>query len=272
MGLWAEAIVPTGRLEGERGDMPGVPVRCVGETIVTEAAQDQGEGIVEAAPLIRVFVIDHHAVVREGLRLLLGACALDVVGAERSAPDVVARIAATGADVLVLDVDLGEASGLDFIPELKRVAPALKILVFTGVRTPNAGRDALLAGAHGFVSKEHETAVLAKAIRAVHRGELWFDRRSLEGALRDALAAAEHPDPELLRIATLTPRERELASLVGEGFRNDEIAHRLSIAEKTVRNQIVDVCSKLRLAGRLELLVFANQHGLAHLGTPVPKR
>jgi DNA-binding NarL/FixJ family response regulator len=222
---------------------------------------------------IRVFVVDDHPVVREGLKALLASAEdLCVVGSARSAREGEEQLAATGADVVLLDLALGDEQGLRVLPVLRRAAPHAKFLVLTGLRDASWHRDALVAGAHGFVSKEEAPEILSRAIRAVHSGELWFDRRLLESTLHQALDAVQRLDPDRARIASLTPREREVTALVAEGLRNEDIARRLALSEKTVRNHVVDVCRKLGVPGRLELLVYANHHELGRLATGGPLR
>lgn len=224
------------------------------------------------SPKIRVFVIDDHPLVREGLESFLDTVELSFAGAAGTAHEAAEDLALPSADVVLLDLDLGDEQGLQSLPGLKRAAPYARFLVLTGLRGGAHQREALLAGADGFVSKQESPQVLLKAISAVHAGELWFDRRSLVAALREALEAVERLDPEHARIASLTPRERDVAALVAEGLRNDQIARRLSMSEKTVRNHVVDVCRKLGVAGRLELLVYANHHGLGRLAGGDPAR
>ncbi len=217
-------------------------------------------------PCIEVFVIDDHPVLRVGLRMLLGTAPdLHVAGDAPSAREALGQLAATHVDVVLLDLDLGAERGLDTIPALRTAAPGARFLVVTGLRDAHRHRESLLAGAHGLVSKEERPEILLKAIRRVHAGELWFDRALVGSAIQEVLDAARRADPGEARIASLTPRERAIAELVAEGLRNEDIAERLSVAEKTVRNHISEICDKLGVAGRLELLVFANQHGIGRL-------
>ncbi len=220
----------------------------------------------EMGSTTRVFVVDPHPVVQEGLRALLSAEAdLRLVGEAASLRDAPERLAETGADVVLVDVLAADAQRLRGLEALRRAAPAARVLVLADGRDAAEQRQALLAGAEGVVSKGEPPGTLLKAIRTVHAGDVWFERRLLASVLQEALETVQRLDPNRARIAALTPRERDVASLVAEGLRNDEIARRLSLSEKTVRNHVVDVCRKLAVRGRLELIVYANRHGLGRL-------
>lgn len=221
---------------------------------------------------VRVLLVDAHPVFGEGLKVLLEGAHLGFAGAASTVREATAALADAVADVVLVAVRLGDDPPLDALSALKRAAPAARLLVLADAHDAARQRQALLAGAHGFVSKEAPPAVLLKAIRAVHAGELWFDRRVLESTLHDAFEAVQRLDPDRARIAALTPREHEVTSLVAEGLRNPEIARRLSLSEKTVRNHVVEACRKLGVNGRLELIVYANQRGLGRLGRGGPLR
>jgi DNA-binding NarL/FixJ family response regulator len=217
-------------------------------------------------PRIQVFIVDDHPVVREGLRMLVGAAPdLAVAGEAASAREAASRLGELAVDVVLLDVVLGCDDGVEELPRLRAAAPSARFLVITGARGIGREAAALRAGARGLVSKEASGDVILKAIRKVHAGELWFERPVLESMLQDALEESRRADPNRARIDSLTAREREVVALVGQGQRNEDIARRLSICQKTARNHISDACAKLGVPGRLELLVFANRYGLGRL-------
>ena len=160
---------------------------------------------------------------------------------------------------------MGGESGLSFLPDLAGAARKARILVLTGVRDPEAHRKAVRASARGVVFKEKAVEVLIKAIEKVHGGEIWLDR-ALASSLLEELShpnAAFEGDPEGARIATLTTRERELIAVVSQGLRNKEIAGQLFITDVTVRHHLTSIYSKLGVADRFELAVYAFRHGLA---------
>ena len=215
---------------------------------------------------IRVLIVDDHAVVRAGLRMLIDSQpSMKVVAEAGTRAESVQAAAREQPDIVLLDLDMGGESGLSFLPDLVDAARGAKILVLTGVRDPEAHRKAVRAGARGVVFKEKAVEVLIKAIEGVHGGEIWLDR-ALASSLLEELShpnAAFDGDPESARIATLTTRERELIAIVSQGLRNKEIADRLFITEVTVRHHLTSIYSKLGVADRFELAVYAFRHGLA---------
>ena len=207
-----------------------------------------------------LFVIDDHPVVREGIRMLLEAAeGLHVVGSAASASAALDELRRTAPDVVLLDLDLGDEDGLEWLPRIVEAAPAARILILTALRDGGRDEAALHGGARGFVHKDAPAELLLRAIRAVASGGLWFEPEVL-GA-RAAGGGRREPAP----FSTLTPRERDVVRLVGEGLRNEEVARRLGITEKTVRNHLTGVFEKLGVSGRLELVVFAYRHGLARV-------
>jgi DNA-binding NarL/FixJ family response regulator len=221
---------------------------------------------------IQVFIVDDHPVVREGLKMLLGSAPdLRVVGEAASACEAAQRLPAARPDVVMLDLALAGDDGIDGLPTLERAAPGARFLVLTGLRDAGRHQEVLLAGAHGLVLKDEPSEVVLRAIRKVHAGELWFNRPLLGSAVQQAVAERRRSDPRRARVDSLTDREREIIALVAEGLRNDDIGGRLSISEKTVRNHITGICAKLGVAGRLELLVYANQHAMGRIPPSAPQ-
>jgi DNA-binding NarL/FixJ family response regulator len=209
-----------------------------------------------------LFVIEDHPVVREGIRMLLEeAGQVRVVGTAASASAALPQVKAKRPDVVLLDLDLGDEDGLEWLPRIRAEAPSTHVLILTALR--DAGRDeaALRAGARGFVHKDASADVVVRAVRAVAAGELWFEPRLLAAAKAGAPRAQAVPEP----FASLTERERDIVRLVGEGLRNEEIARRLGITDKTVRNHLTGVFDKIGVSGRLELVVWAYRHGLVRV-------
>lgn len=219
-----------------------------------------------SAQPIRVLLIDDHAVVREGLRMLLDSQpGVTVVGEAGNRAEALAAAAGQQPDVLLLDLDLGGDSGLDFLPDLLVAAPGAQILILTGVQDPETHQRAVRLGAVGLVLKEKAATVLLEAIERVHAGEVWLDRSLLAKVLGEVSRASAHEpiDPEAAKIATLTAREREVAALVSTGLKNKQIAERLYISETTVRHHLTSIFAKVAVADRLELVIYAYRYGLA---------
>ena len=205
-----------------------------------------------------LFLVEDHPVVREGLRMLLEAAGdLRVVGAAASASASLELLRRTPPDLVLLDLDLGDEDGLEWLPRLVEAVPAARVLILTGMREPGRHEAALAGGARGFVHKDAPAEGLLRAIRAVAAGGLWFDPAVVAGRR----AGADTGEP----LAALTSRELDVVRLVGEGLRNEEIARRLGLSEKTVRNHLTAVFDKVGVSGRLELAVFAYRHGLARV-------
>jgi DNA-binding NarL/FixJ family response regulator len=213
--------------------------------------------------IIRVFVVDDHPIVREGLKVLISnAPDLAVAGEADSAAGAIGWFEAHAADVVLLDLMLGDEDALEALPHLAKAARGARILVVTGSRDSDRHRAALIAGARGLVLKDKPSDLLLKAIRKVHAGELWFDRGTLESALQRALLTRRRDESERAKVESLTPREREILMRVGDGLKNEAIARQLGISEKTVRNHLSAIFDKLGVTDRLELLLYAYRQKL----------
>jgi len=215
---------------------------------------------------IRILLIDDHVVVRAGLRLIIQSRPdMTIVGEAGDRDDALALAASEHPDIVLLDLDLGGDSGMALIAELTRTAGDARIIILTGLRDPEAHRQAVLRGAMGIVKKEKAAEVLISAIERVHAGEAWLDPSLMAGVLTE-MARSTKPkktDPEAAKIYSLTNREREVVALIGEGIKNKEIADRLFISETTVRHHLTSIFDKLGVADRVELLIYAFRHGLA---------
>ena len=215
---------------------------------------------------IRILLVDDHAVVRAGLRMIVNSRpGMTIVGEARSRDDALPLAASEHPEIILLDLDLGGDNGMALISELKAAAGDAKIIILTGLRDPEAHRQAVLLGAMGIVKKEKAAEVLIAAIERVHEGEAWIDPALMAGVLNEMTRAgrAAKSDPDAEKIATLTKREREVIGLIGEGIKNKEIASRLFISETTVRHHLTSIYGKLEVADRVELLIYAFRHGLA---------
>jgi DNA-binding NarL/FixJ family response regulator len=213
---------------------------------------------------IRVLLVEDHAVVRAGLRLLIESRrGLVVVGEATNHADALALAAREQPHIILLDLDLGIENGHDLLPRLRTAAEQARVLILTGMRDINAHRQAIRQGALGLVLKEQAPDVLLKAIEKVHAGEVWLDRAMLAGVLSEMVAGGARPGSKEARVATLTEREREVIALVNEGLKNKQISDRLSISETTVRHHLTSIFAKLGVESRLELAIFAHRHGLS---------
>jgi DNA-binding NarL/FixJ family response regulator len=220
-------------------------------------------------------IVDDHKIIREGLcDLIASQAGMVVVGSAGNRGEALQLASRAQPDVIVLDLDLGEDSGLELLPELLRVAKRASIIVLTGVRDAEQRDKAMGLGAKGVVLKEHGATDLLNAIEKVYRtGDYWFEPGAAKRILDKARANERAADPEEARIAELTATERELITYIGKGLDNRQIATQMHIAESTVRNNLTRIYSKLGIdGGRLALLVYAYQHGLVKPASETHRR
>ncbi|WKG02203.1 response regulator transcription factor [Mycolicibacterium sp. HK-90] len=205
--------------------------------------------------MIRVFLVDDHEVVRRGLIDLLSADPeLDVVGEADSVAQALARVPAVAPDVAVLDVRLPDGNGIELCRELLSRMPDLRCLMLTSFTSDEAMLDAILAGASGYVVKDIKGMELAKAIKDVGAGKSLLDNRAATALMAKLRGDAERSDP----LAGLTQQERVLLDLLGEGLTNRQIAARMFLAEKTVKNYVSRLLAKLGMERRTQAAVFAS--------------
>jgi len=198
--------------------------------------------------MIRVFLLDDHEVVRRGVAATLEAeDDIDVVGEAGDANDALAEIRRCSPDVAVLDVRLGDdVSGIDVCRQITAEFPEVKSLILTSFDSDRALVDAGLAGAAGFVLKQIRSNELIEAIRGVAAGRQYLDDAEVR------LAARRLRDSEEGRLDDLTPQERRIFDLIGQGYTNRQIAQDMYLAEKTVKNYVSNLLSKLGMSRRTE--------------------
>lgn len=205
----------------------------------------------------RVFLVDDHAVLRHGLRLLLDAQSdMKVVGESGSGREVSAAIAdAGGADVVILDVSMPDSTGQKVAAEIRSMFPAMKIVALTRHAEKAYVQQMLQHGASAYVLKQTSSDVLLAAIRAVARGATYVD-----AAIADKLLPSAR-QPHTDRGGDLTPRELEVLNLVARGYTNKEIASTLEVSVKTVETHKNNAMQKLDIRSRAELVRFALAQG-----------
>ncbi|APA98389.1 response regulator transcription factor [Nocardia seriolae] len=206
--------------------------------------------------MIKVFLVDDHEIVRRGLvDLLESDPELTVVGESGDVSQALARIPALRPDVAVLDVRLPDGNGIELCRELLSRMEGLRCLILTSFTDEQAMMDAILAGASGYVVKDIKGMELAKAIKEVGAGRSLLDNRAA-AALMDRLRRSAEPDGPL---AGLTEQERKLLELLGEGLTNRQIAERMFLAEKTVKNYVSRLLAKLGMERRTQAAVLASK-------------
>jgi DNA-binding NarL/FixJ family response regulator len=222
--------------------------------------------LASTAHSIRVLLVEDHTIVRTSLRLLIEAQEnLSVIGEADNGDDALAIAAREQPDIVLLDIDLGGASALDFLPQLHLAVKHARVIVLTALRDPAEHLRAVKLGALGLVLKDQSVDVLVKAIHKVHAGQIWLDPSLAARVIADMVGAPAQPQPspEAAKIGTLTKRELEVIGLICEGLSNRHIGERLVISEATVRHHLSAIFNKLSVQTRLELVIFAYRHKLA---------
>jgi DNA-binding NarL/FixJ family response regulator len=210
----------------------------------------------EASTPIRVFLLDDHEVVRQGLRALLESGGdIEVVGESGLAMEAAARIPALRPDVAVLDARLPDGSGIEVCRTVRAVDPHIKALILTSYDDDEALFAAIMAGAAGYVLKEIGGQDLIGAVRTVAAGNSLIDP-SLTARVLERVRNGPATAPEL---AELTEQELKLLSLIAEGLTNRQIGERMFLAEKTVKNYVSSILSKLGLERRTQAAVLASK-------------
>jgi two-component system response regulator DevR len=205
---------------------------------------------------VSVFLLDDHEVVRRGIRDLLETePGFDVVGESGSAQEATRRIPALRPRVAVLDARLPDGSGIDVCREIRSVDPEIQALILTSYDDDEALFTAIMAGAAGYILKEVSGGDLIESMRRVAAGQSLLDPAVTQRVL-DRLRRGEDQPEEL---QNLTEQERRVLALIAEGLTNKQIGDRLYLAEKTVKNYVSSLLSKLGLERRTQAAVLASK-------------
>jgi two-component system response regulator DevR len=211
-----------------------------------------------AGPL-RLMLVDDHEVVRSGLRTMLEATGdVRVVAEAGTVKEAVAEAARATPDVIIMDVRLADGSGIEATREIRARRPETRVLMLTSFADDEALFASIMAGASGYALKQIRGNDLVRAIRSVGRGESLLDPASTATVL-ERLRKGKH----LLRderLARLSPQEERILTLVADGLTNGEIGARLKLAEKTVKNYVSTIMSKLEVGRRAEAAAYLARH------------
>jgi len=209
----------------------------------------------ESTP-IRIAIVDDHTLFREGVRRILEVEPdLAFVGQVGTVEEALALLDRARPDLVLLDLRLVGSSGIDLLPRLVAPPGAPRVLIVTAFSDEAVIADAIRLGAKGVVLKDAAPDTLVSAIRAVAAGEVWLPKE-LTAKIITALTQTTSSGLGQ-RLSLLTPREREIVALVGQGLRNREIAQRLAITEKTTKGHLTNIFQKLGVGDRLELALLA---------------
>jgi DNA-binding NarL/FixJ family response regulator len=210
-------------------------------------------------PPLRVLLVDDHEVVRDGVKALLQATEDIIVTAEASSVrEAIDEADRARPDVVVMDVRLADGSGIEATREIRARHPKTAVIMLTSFADDEALFASIMAGASGYVLKQVKGGELVRAIRTVGKGESLLDP-AVTSAVLDRLRKGKH----LLRdekLARLSPQEERILSLVADGKTNREIGDELHLAEKTVKNYVSSILSKLEVARRAEAAAYLARH------------
>ena len=210
-----------------------------------------------AGSTVTVLVADDHAVVREGIRNVLGADdGFEIVGEAGNAAEALEQVQNLRPDVVLLDITMPGESGLAVATKIRRRAPDTKILVLSIHDGTQYVREAVRAGVHGYLLKDAAPSELRSAVRIVHRGEALFSP-TIASRLSDALDEDRAENETKQRLDLLTPREKEVLCGVAEGYTNKELAARLEISPRTVETHRESIVRKLEIKSIAGLTRFA---------------
>ncbi|MCC5949652.1 MAG: response regulator transcription factor [Nitriliruptoraceae bacterium] len=206
--------------------------------------------------MIRVFLLDDHEVVRRGLKELIDAeDDIEVVGEAGTAGMALAGIGAKEPDVAVLDIRLPDGNGVEVCREVRARNPKIACLMLTSFGDDEALFNAIMAGAAGYLLKDIRGNDLIDAIRRVAAGDSLLDP-SVTGKVLERLRKGDEEDP---RLASLSDQERRILAHIAEGLTNRQIAEKMHLAEKTVKNYVSNLLAKLGMQRRTEAAVFYTQ-------------
>lgn len=218
---------------------------------------------------IRILLIDEHAMVREGLRLIINNYPkFEIVGDTGTCDEALDIAVRRQPDIVVLDPAPDGDITHAIIGDLLAAAKDAHVIILTGAKDPNLHIEAISLGARGLVFKQEVSRILISAMEKVYAGETWLERSATAGLLTDVLSELRNrkKDPETTKIARLTLREREVINLITEGLKTSQIAERLLISQATVSHHLTSIFGKLEVSNRMQLIVYAYHQGLTRSG------
>ncbi|NWF83827.1 MAG: response regulator transcription factor [Bryobacteraceae bacterium] len=216
---------------------------------------------------IRVVIADDHPIVREGLRKLLTLeDDIDVVGEAADGRELVERMDEFRPDVILLDLRMPNLDGLGALQTLAHTGQKARVIILTASEDKNEFVQAMKLGCSGIVLKQTAPDLIVKSIRKVHAGEIWLDSHTTAAVMRQFASpldvGGQSPSSKVRERSPLSAREREIVTLVAQGYKNKEMAEKMFISEQTVKNHLHNIFDKLGVSDRLELALYAIHKGL----------
>lgn len=218
----------------------------------SESPDPDGSRTIQAP--LRVFILDDHELVRQGLKDLLEGEGFDVVGESGSAAEATRRIPALRPDIAILDGRLPDGTGIEVCRDVRSLNPGLRCLILTSYDDEQALRGAVLAGASGYILKQIRSDDLLDGIRRAAAGQSLF-APGVEQRIIDGLTQVR-TDP---RLDALSPQEKKVLDLIGQGLTNRQIGEDLFLAEKTVKNYVSSILAKLGFERRTQAAVYVTK-------------
>jgi NarL family two-component system response regulator LiaR len=214
---------------------------------------------------IRIVIADDHRLFREGIRLMLSKEEdMQIVGETVNGLQTVNMVSDLKPDVVLLDITMAEMNGIQIIPPIREKSPTTKALMLAAAVDEAMIFKSLKAGAKGYLSKDSNASELFKAIRAVHRGEMWIGRKFMSRFFdQEAIDDSKRGNSSATPKEELTQREQEILRHLTRGCTNKEIAQDLFISEKTVKTHLNSIFRKLKVTRRLQAILCAINKGLS---------
>jgi len=232
----------------------------------TAAPSVSGQAAGDPKPTqIRVVLADDHPIVRDGLRKLLSLEEdIQVVGEASDGREVLQIVQQTEPDVVILDLRMPNLDGLSALQALQQFSKKAKIIILTASEDKNEFVQAMKLGCSGIVLKQTAPELIVKSIRKVYAGEIWLDSHTTAAVMRQFASPSDvmGGTGKTRERSPLSQREREIVSLVAQGYKNKEMAEKMFISEQTVKNHLHNIFDKLGVSDRLELALYAIHKGL----------
>lgn len=209
---------------------------------------------------IRILIADDHGLIRDGLRSLLSSePGMEVVGEATDGYEALSLSKELGPDVVLMDISMPSMGGIETTRRLRESLPETRVLILTVHEDHSLLQEALRAGASGFIIKRAVRLELVTAIQAIQRGEIYIHPAMMHGLVRDLTPISP---TKTAGVEALTPREVDVLRLLAGGLTNRQIAERLGISRRTVEGYRASLMSKLDLHSRMDLMNYAEEHGL----------